>query len=167
MQNRGFTLLIAVLIGSLMLSIGFAIFNFAFKELILASSAKESQIAFFAADAGLECALYHDQQVPAGGAFRRGGTGPEGSIECAGENLSIILSTATVDGEGADTRSFRWDFGSRGCVDVTVYKFQDVGRTTIEARGFNVSCAVDDPRKTERGLRIEYTNENLGGGGAL
>lgn len=168
MTQRGFTLLIAVLIGSLMLSIGFAIFNIAFKEVILASSAKESQVAFFAADAGLECALYHDQQIPAGGAFRRGGSGPEGSIECANTTLPVNSSgTASKDGELADTRTFSWDFSGRGCVDVVVYKFRNVGRTDIEARGYNVECDSDDPRKTERGLRIQYTTENLGSGGAL
>ncbi|MBP9771847.1 MAG: LamG domain-containing protein [Candidatus Pacebacteria bacterium] len=58
--NAGFTLFYAVLTASLLLAIGIAIFNITFKELILSSGARESANAFYAADTGLECALYWD-----------------------------------------------------------------------------------------------------------
>ncbi len=59
-RQRGFTLFYAVLISSLLLAIGLAIFNITFKEVILSSGARESANAFYAADTGLECALYWD-----------------------------------------------------------------------------------------------------------
>ncbi|HXK40184.1 MAG TPA: LamG domain-containing protein [Candidatus Paceibacterota bacterium] len=58
--RRGFTLFYAVLTASLLLAIGIAIFNITYKELILSSGARESSNAFYAADTGLECALYWD-----------------------------------------------------------------------------------------------------------
>lgn len=58
--RRGFTLFYAVLTSSLLLAIGLAIFNITFKELVLSSGARESSNAFYAADTGLECALYWD-----------------------------------------------------------------------------------------------------------
>ncbi len=58
--TRGFTLFYAMLISSLLLAIGIAIFNITFKELTLSSGARESANAFYAADTGLECALYWD-----------------------------------------------------------------------------------------------------------
>ena len=63
-SGGGFTLLFAVLISSLLLTIGIAIFNITFKEVILASQARESQFSFYAADSGLECALLWDKQHP-------------------------------------------------------------------------------------------------------
>ncbi len=58
--SAGFTLFYAVLISSLLLAVGIAIFNITYKELILSSGARESQSAFYAADSALECALFWD-----------------------------------------------------------------------------------------------------------
>ena len=59
--NRGFTLLFASLIGALVIAIGMAILNITLKQIILASAGRESQQAFYSADAGVECALYLDR----------------------------------------------------------------------------------------------------------
>lgn len=61
--SRGFTLFYAVLITSLLLSLGLAVFNITLKELILSSDARESQNALYAADAALECSLYWDNSI--------------------------------------------------------------------------------------------------------
>lgn len=60
--TRGFTLFYAVLMSSLLLALGLAIFNITYKELILSAGARESAVAFYAADAGLECALFWDRK---------------------------------------------------------------------------------------------------------
>lgn len=60
--RRGFTLFYAVLMSSLLLALGLAIFNITYKELILSAGARESAVAFYAADAGLECALFWDRK---------------------------------------------------------------------------------------------------------
>src|ERR1043166_6855304 len=60
--QRGFTLLVAVIFMSVMLSFGLALGALGYKQLTLASIAIESTYAFYAADAALECALYADQQ---------------------------------------------------------------------------------------------------------
>src|SRR5450759_3445707 len=62
-ENRGFALLIAVIFMSVMLSFGLALGSLGYKQQVLASGAIESQYAFYAADAALECALYADQQL--------------------------------------------------------------------------------------------------------
>ncbi len=61
-DSRGFTLFYAVLVSSLLLALGLAIFNITYKELILSAGARESAVAFYAADAGLECALFWDRK---------------------------------------------------------------------------------------------------------
>jgi hypothetical protein len=69
--KQGFTLLYSVLISSLLLSLGLAVFNIIIKELVISSTIRDSQIAFSAADAGAECALYWDLNHPglSNGAF--------------------------------------------------------------------------------------------------
>lgn len=59
-HTGGFTLFYAMLISSLLLSVGLAIFNITYKEFILTAGVRESEGAFYAADSALECALYWD-----------------------------------------------------------------------------------------------------------
>lgn len=58
--KKGFVLAFSLLISSTVLALAFGIFNILLKQIVLTSSAKDSQIAFYAADAGAECALYWD-----------------------------------------------------------------------------------------------------------
>lgn len=58
--RKGFVLAFSLLISSIVLALAFGIFNILLKQIVLTASAKDSQIAFYAADAGAECALYWD-----------------------------------------------------------------------------------------------------------
>lgn len=58
--KKGFVLAFSLLISSIVLVLAFGIFSILLKQIVLTSSAKDSQIAFYAADAGMECALYWD-----------------------------------------------------------------------------------------------------------
>ena len=51
--QRGFALLIAIIFMSVMLSFGLALGSLAYKQQVLASSAIQSQYAFYAADSAL------------------------------------------------------------------------------------------------------------------
>lgn len=59
-RQKGFTLTFAILVGALLLSIGISMANLALKELALSSIGKESRSAFYAADSGIECAIFWD-----------------------------------------------------------------------------------------------------------
>jgi hypothetical protein len=59
-RQKGVVLLIAVIISSLVLVLGIGILNILTKEIVLSSLGKNSRTAFFAADAGIECAMYWD-----------------------------------------------------------------------------------------------------------
>lgn len=59
-KNKGFTLLFAVLISSMVLIVGASIITIALKQNFLSGSARESQYAFYASNSGLECAMYWD-----------------------------------------------------------------------------------------------------------
>lgn len=56
-------MLFTVLIVSLMLTIAIGIASITFKQNALSSLAKDSQIAFYQADAGVECGKYYDTKL--------------------------------------------------------------------------------------------------------
>jgi hypothetical protein len=145
---RGFTLLIAALVGSLLLSIAFAIFNITYKEVILASTGRESQVSFFAADSALECALYWDQVHDA---FQI--ASPLSSISCGGSSVTVDTSTQGT----ASIREFSLTLnGGAECAEVIITKeTAPTTHTQIESYGYN-TCAVGGNRKTERALRVTY-----------
>ena len=62
-ENEGFALLIAVMVVAVLISVTYAMFNISLKQVALSVAGKNSQIALFAADTGLECALYADYKV--------------------------------------------------------------------------------------------------------
>ena len=97
-RNKGFVILVAVLVSSMLISIGTFIAVMALKELQLSSSSKDSQKAFYAADSALECALYHDIRAGAsGGPFPQNSADINGAlvssiINCNGQNVKIYHS---------------------------------------------------------------------------
>jgi hypothetical protein len=149
--NKGFTLLFASLIAALLLAIGTGIFNIVFKELILTSSAKGSQFAFYSADSGIECALFADLRKRSF-ATSTGSAPPPSETMCAGQNISSGWNVVT--GANSAVTTFELTFPpSQQCATVTVIK--GGGDTTIEARGYN-TCDTSNPRRMERGISVKY-----------
>lgn len=156
---RGFTLLLAVLISGILLALGFALYNIASKELILSSTGRDSQFAFYAADAGVECALYWDLKRNAFGT-----TAPlTTAVTCGagtvppGDGTAVI--TRTHDGvANTDTYSFSYSLGANAvdpCATVVLTRQYDPTRTTIRSDGFN-TCVTTDPRRLQRSIRTTY-----------
>ncbi|MFQ5661814.1 MAG: hypothetical protein ACE5F2_00995 [Candidatus Paceibacteria bacterium] len=144
-KNKGFALLYSVLVASVLLAIGLAIFNITIKELLLSSLGRDSQFAFYAADTGAECALYWDFKA---GAFA---SSTPSSIECA---------DTVIDDMGGKPygvpNEFTLDFSPEPyCVTVSVTKYDAPLRTVIESRGYN-TCDVTNPRRVERAIRATY-----------
>ena len=69
-----------MLAGGLALSIGIAIYDLTIRELDLSATATQSQYAIYAADTGVECALYWDIQNPTGSSAFKLSTGSQ--ISC-------------------------------------------------------------------------------------
>src|ERR1035437_8041543 len=62
-KNRGFVILFAVTLAALLLSIALGVANIALKEIKFGTSARDTNDAFFAADSGIEQALFNDKTV--------------------------------------------------------------------------------------------------------
>jgi hypothetical protein len=85
-NKRGVSLLIATLIGFTAILIGFAVANLALKEVIFSGSVRDSEIAFYAANSGVECGLFADLRNlafdPDGQSF--------GPLDCNSQTVSVI-----------------------------------------------------------------------------
>lgn len=162
-KKRGFTLLLAALVASLLSALGLAIFNIAQKEVVLSALGRDSQFAFYAADAGAECALFWDFRYNAfatSTVYASTTTPPV----CAGQALLEFptpYETGFPDAEpaglgGADTSTF-W-FESEGyCAYVSVTKTDTPRRTDVESLGYSTPCSnVTHPRRLERAVRLTY-----------
>jgi len=163
-NKSGFVILFAVLLSTTILLVSAGVFSLAFKSTILSSYAEESNIAFYAADSGIECALYWDISPDiANTAFDPLST-TTGSVRCA--------DTAITVNNSGDRYWFSFDLNSpgddkeRGCAFVLVDKITQGGFiwSEITSAGYN-SCETtggvvnpdgDDLDLVERRISIRY-----------
>lgn len=133
-SQGGAVLLIAMLVASVALSVGFGVYNRTYKELLFASFWKQTQIAFSAADSGLECVMYWDMH-------------PQATASCFGVTVPGWNPSANISANFLVTAPI--------CVNIEIIKNVATPLTTIRARGYN-TCDTTSPRRVERGLRIDY-----------
>ena len=158
-KNNGYTLLFAVLVSSIVLSIGISILTISKKEFLLSASARDSTSAFYAADSALECAAYQDAQ----GVFATSST--PGPFQCAGATITRAGGLTDTD---YYTFTFQMPLGTSGsCSVVTVEKYFDADNiftTKILAKGYNIGwlgeedggCVDASSRRVERALQLIY-----------
>ncbi len=177
MLNSGSVLILALVLASILLSVGMGIANIAVKEIRLSSLGNESGIAFYTADTGAECALYWDLKNPYGpadivfGTPDTAPTWPPGLDHyCDGMNLDIqtnasggyYWSQSTPDANTyVTTFAISQNSGSQDrCAVVMVTKTRNpvsgVITTKIDSHGRSSACDAVDPRAVERGVRVSY-----------
>ena len=160
--DRGFTLLVAIVTTSLLLIVSFMVVNLAFRELVISNANEESQYAFYAADSGVECALYWD--LTGGSTGSRFATSSTNNISCGGTSINysdplpsppgginIIGGPASIPG------SVFYLPLNNGCAIVRVTKSYTGTTlvTTIDSRGYN-TCNTSSNRRVERGVILTY-----------
>jgi len=185
--ESGIALLFVILVTSVLLTVAIGISNIAYKELVFAVEARDSDIAFFAADTGLECGLYWDQNQVAQGAFLQ--TPAITSASCAGVTFPISGPAVTTNysllgsggGSGPPT-SYQYEYTfilptTATCSKVIVDKLYDatgmtLTNTTVSSYGYNVNHwdASSNPNAcitptesnntniVNRALQVTYTN---------
>ncbi len=155
--NQGFAMLFTVLLISLVLSIALGISNIAFKQTILSSLAKDSQIAFYQADAGAECGLYYDFTVNAPlGAFPEGSTYgyaqsnfPE--LTCGEETLELQPPPLS----SADYFVYQCEATSSLAPCFNIIFDKTGSENMIRSFGYNI-YDESHPRQVERALEVRY-----------
>jgi hypothetical protein len=161
-KENGVALLFVILLTSVLLMVTLGISNITYKELVFSLEARDSDKAFFAADTGIECALYLDKF----GAFDA--TLP--SHNCNGAPVVVTITSA-------DNYQFAIPLGQT-CSNVLVNTALDpygTGElhTSIQSFGYNTS--VDSTtgecpdgsvssRVVSRGLSVAFPNGGTGTG---
>ena len=177
-HTRGFTILIAVVIASIVLSIGLAVLSIVFKQLQISGIAHESEIAFHAAYAGADCAEFRDRSadqnafdVPGNGSLQSAAT----TITCMG--VSSANSNGRARSGDEQLFEFTWD-GGNACTIVSFYKFYSTSSSVsvvvdgeqmrsscpvgaecsvIKSRGYNAACdSLTGDRIVEREITIVF-----------
>ena len=173
-NQEGITLLITLLLMGVLLGVSSSILNITLKQFQLSGIAYQSELAFQAANAGLECAQFHDWEnnsfdVPSDG------TRAAASVACM-EEVAVFDSLGTA-GSG-DEQKFQFSWGvPEVCSEFSVYKYYNetgdepmpaeirpepctMGSecTVIKARGYNVACGQvgGGGRVVEREYTIVY-----------
>jgi len=160
MLHKGYTLLFAVLLSSMVLSISVSVLNLARKEIILSSSARESSAAIYIADGAIDCAVAYDNA-------QKFNSEADETIVCDSLSIPVKFTTPAAsynrytfyvsDKQGIDSP----------CARVTVDRYAaqapNPAKTFIEARGYNLgynsvtgACDAPHPRKVERAFRYSY-----------
>lgn len=150
MKNKGFTLLIAVVVTGTLLLVATGVIFLAVKQKLISSIGEESQHAFYAADSGLECAFFWDVKHSTGlSAFS---TTTSSRIKC---NYHPVRNPSIWLVGGSEESNFTITFfPDPYCAKVTVNKNSDMS-TTIVSRGYN-TCDTSSVRRTERAIRATY-----------
>lgn len=168
-DQKGITLLVALLLMGVLLGVSASLLNITLKQYQLSGVSYASEVAFQAAMAGMECALYQDWihnefDVPGDGTDQASPVG----INCMEENSS---SPPAASGE---EQLFQFDWEGV-CTNVSVYKYHSESSpvnvlvegvvekvcpagsecTVIQSRGYNVECGDID--SGARVVEREYT----------
>jgi Tfp pilus assembly protein PilX len=161
-QQSGFTILFAVIVSALVLSIGLSIANITLKQIKISSLGRESQIAFYGADSGSECVLYYDliEEAFATSSNSNISALPP-TISCFNEDAAVIFDPSDPNQANtyAATSTIVFSGTSGICAKIQIGKsdtdmdgFSD--KTSILSRGYNV--CTNSGRQLERGIRIRY-----------
>lgn len=150
-NNPGFAMLFTVLIISLILSISLGISNITFKQTILSSLAKDSQIAFYQADAAIECGMYYDTI----------GTFPLGTdtssaippITCGDVSFTVDSSVSYTDYLVFKQRDAS---ATEPCSTIVFDKVTNSATSESIVRGIGYSVCGESPRQVQRALQVTY-----------
>lgn len=176
-RKRGISLIIALLTTTLLLAISFSVGGIILRQFRIISTSVQSQIAFYAADSALECAMYWDIISDDDSMNKVNGDGSNtyvfGTTPPGGNPNSIIKCGSDVTPTGLvyenytaiATTTFYLNYSTPqypACAYVSVVKTPD--RTFIETRGYNSGLAGNacdltnavSRRIVERGLQYVH-----------
>jgi hypothetical protein len=164
-KQEGITLLITLLIMGVLFGISTSLLNVTMKQYQLSGIAFASETAFQAANAGIECALYHDFPQNATSIFDVPGDGTEQLVSptmiCMNQGAVVVQDLPnppfpdlnpgnSKSYSGGEQRfQFNWPGGPAtpiACVEVSVYKFFSTGGNvarTVNGVSYGADCAKD------------------------
>lgn len=153
--TKGFAMLFTVLLVSLILTIAIGISNLTLRQTILSNLAKDSGIAFYQADAAVECGMYQDTLVLFQYGSNVGDVPP--SFSCGG--VTMILDASAPNGQDYFQYVQQNPDPAKPCYSILFDKTQAYlprpsGYSRVLGSGKNI-CG-QNPRQVERALEVKY-----------
>lgn len=162
-KNKGFVVLISIIIVTIVATLGAGILNIALKDLIISNFQKEATKALFASDAGIDCAVGYDTNNPMSlfSAFSNSFQTTTDNIKCNGIYLEVtshVSSTCngnpciitTLFAPSSSLLGQPLELGNGSCVFIEIQKINTgvlTEDTIITSRGIS-SCTGS--RRLER-----------------
>lgn len=173
-QQSGFALLLTLVVVSVVLAIGLSLLDITVKQLSLSSTARDSEVAFHAANAGLECSQKTRKDIDIITAIPNTGV----QFDCFQTNQ---VSSYSASGQTREySIEFDWNNGQQDlCTQIDMYimdatagaytyNFSNQGLVSKEctngnictvmfSRGYNRGCSnLAGLRTVQRELTIEF-----------
>ena len=150
--QSGFALLVSLIVVSVVVSIGLVLLDVTTKQLRLSSNSTDSELAFHAANAGMECARYIRREATAaieGDEFAATPIDPGGSIDGIGSCFGTSVDAPSVgsvpvddtDDGDAFLYQYQFDWGTDRCseVDMVVAAANIFTSTATAGDGITIS----------------------------
>jgi hypothetical protein len=155
-NSKGFALLYAVVVSSMLLSIALGVSNIAFKEIVFSTSAKDANDAFYAADSAAECTLFYDNSSAETNFFT--GTDPVLPKFYCNNSEVLLFSKPSITVTNFNIALLGQT--GKACATVTVDK-TDPLLTKIVAVGYNnggevVDTCTPTPNSVQRVIELNY-----------
>lgn len=155
-DQKGYAIMFTVILVSIISLISIGLSNTTYKQMMLASGAKDSQLAFYESDMAMECALYVDNQTTI---LADNDTSFRCGIDKDGDPYSIDVSIEIYQ----DVKIYRLNpsepmFSStEPCFRININKDSRANTTitTVEASGYN-TCNLTGNRTVERTIEAGY-----------
>ncbi len=145
-REGGFALLMTLIVVTVVIAIGLTVLDLSTKQIRLSTNAKDSEISFHAANAGMECARY----------WRRAASGYMENGDSINPNC-FVGSTRTIS--GANNPRTITDFSGNGEVYRYEYSFTWAGDT----RCSEITTLVASSSANGTGLTINNMNDLIPG----
>ena len=148
-NEKGFALLLAVIVSSVVMSVGLSMLNITLKQLSLGSNTRGSEIAFQVANAGMECLQYNYNTLINDSDFTTS-DGQSVSFSCFGDT-DIVSDAQSGDSEIQQFNpEFDWNTAGASsdyCVEFEVHVINATGGAVSQSfpdRGITENCALGD-----------------------
>ncbi|MFA6295697.1 MAG: hypothetical protein WC666_04790 [Candidatus Paceibacterota bacterium] len=169
-SQKGYTLIFAVIVSSVVLSIGAFILSISRKQFILSSAARDSTKAIYAADSGIQCAVeayfgfFTDEATTTDLELACNGSKPTGSWGQASSVDPLMKFETGGSGVFVTQPMNIYLSGNKTCAKVIFYSgvssVTKLMKTYIESRGYSMSdgssCPISNPRTVERAIYLVY-----------
>ena len=179
-KNRGFVLLYALLVASVVLVIGLTLSNIIVKQLIISSISREMNNAYYAANTGRECASVVRRVYDAAEQNNelRPGLDTGMTVDCAGDGtaaVTLVGDDMFFTNPPAITITYQPEVSVNrvACAEVDIQSIKNYidpnnnydyeTMHVVQSRGYNTACDdVVNNRKVERVLCSDFDpNDSL------